>query len=128
MFCCMSLMGLPWLTNKIVDAMGGRGAWAEKAEALGLRTPPPSAVPDSKTQAKKAAKAAAAAANNPEKPTFAHALRVPLSVWLPPMMFLAASFDPENNPFEFSATVVIVYMTIVGGQYVRNRIWGLPKY
>lgn len=67
MFCCMVLMGLPLGTSKVVEALGGRGAWARKAE------PPPPEEPSSKTQAKKQARAAAAADAQPPQPSLAGA-------------------------------------------------------
>ena len=130
LLCVITLMLMPWATDKVVELLGGRGAWAALAEKWGLRKPrPPPPTGDSKTQAKKAAKAAAAeAAAEANRPaTFKDALRVPLSVWLPPIMLVAATVDPEKDLIQFASICTGVYGTIVLGQHFRNKVIGRPK-
>mmetsp|Transcript_50202 Transcript_50202/g.120788 ORF Transcript_50202/g.120788 Transcript_50202/m.120788 type:complete len:159 (-) Transcript_50202:40-516(-) len=130
MFCCMSLMGLPHFTSVAVEALGGRGSWRlRKGPAKAAAPAAAPADPASKTQVKKQARAEAnAEAQGPPEPTFKDAFRIPLSVWLPPIMLVATTSKADEDPLVFCGIASIVFAVIVCGQYVRNRYFGVPKF
>ena len=119
MLACLFLMALPWCVRRGVEYLGGRGAWA-KTEPPTNQTPKKEA----KAAFQAAGAAADAAANAPSD--FAQALRLPLSVWLPPMMLMGVT-SRDGSDFQYVFTMLAVYCVLVWFHLIAIKMGFLGK-
>jgi len=112
-FFVMAMMAMPLLKDKMVEKLGGRGAWAPKPVEA-------SAAP---------AKGKKAKPGPPPKPTRYQALLdamfVPTGVWLPPFLLISMS-SPERDA-TFFMWVAGIYAMLVLVQYFIDPLKNQKK-
>lgn len=111
----LSVMLMPLLRDKAVEALGGKGAFVK------VSAPPPTA----KNGKQKGGAAAKHSAEPSTLETVLDVLRVPMSVWLPPVA-VCTVFRSEDD-LEYVLTLGTVYSVMVFGQAVMRKLGLDPR-
>merc|ERR1719152_450964 len=110
-------MLLPVVTKRVVDALGGPGAWRRKPTVADNKQQPD---PNSKRSAKaQNAAQSAAAANSTMWTKLLERLHVPMKVWLGPIG--CVTYFRGESDLEWVGWCIAVYGVMVAGQVVQRR-------